>query len=63
MILKKGVVVLKSDTAFKVPLRYDMYGDIFEYKHGEKVFEIANRHNIKEIILEDMKFVYFINQE
>ncbi len=59
---REGVVILKTDTAFKVPLRYDIYSDIFEYKIDEKVFGVGNKKNIKEIILENMKFVYYENK-
>jgi hypothetical protein len=40
---KEGVVLLKSDTAFKLPLQYDMYNDIFEYKHGDKIYGLHSK--------------------
>jgi hypothetical protein len=59
----EGTVLLKSDTAFRLLLRYDMYKDIFEYKTGDEIYGIANKRSIKEIVLGDKKFIYYVNKE
>lgn len=59
----EGKVTLKGDTSFILPLRYNVYQNSFEYKHGDKIFGIANVENIKEIILNKDKFIYFTSRK
>lgn len=58
----EGKVTLKGDTSFILPLRYNVYQNTFEYKHGDQIFGIANVENIKEILLNNSKYIYFTDR-
>jgi hypothetical protein len=51
-------IYLKDTTAFRMPLRYNIYADAMEYKVNDAVYMIDNPHLINKIVLNGSNFVY-----
>lgn len=60
---KEASITLKTDTSFKLLMKYDLYIDNFEYKHGNKTYLIDKKTDIKEIVISGKTFVYYNNPD
>lgn len=54
----EGQIVLKGDTAFNLPLRYNIYKDVLEYRVKDKTYIVGNPEAIKEVVIGDNKLIY-----
>ena len=53
-----GELYLKDKTAYKLPLRYNIYTNNIEYKKNDVIYDIANPTDIDRIKLDKSVFVY-----
>ncbi len=53
-----GVIYLKDTTAFKLPLRYNIYANEMEYQLKEVIYKVGNPQSLKKIVLGESVFIY-----
>jgi len=51
-------IYLKDKTAYKLPLRFNIYKNSMEYKIDNDIFEIANPELINKIVSDSSTFIY-----
>lgn len=55
----KGAVIIENFKFTDIPLRYNIYNDEIEYKKGESILAIANGHDIRRVIIDNVVFGYY----
>lgn len=54
----EGIVYLQDSTAYKMPLRYNIFTDEMEYQVNDKTFIIGNPNAVQQILLGESIFIY-----
>jgi hypothetical protein len=51
-------IYLKDTTAFRMPLRYNIYADVMEYKVNDAIYMIDKPHLINKIVINGSNYVF-----
>ena len=54
----EGIVYLKDSTAYKMPLRYNMFSNEMEYQLNNLTYTIGNPNAVQQILLGESVFIY-----
>ncbi|MCF6243130.1 MAG: hypothetical protein L3J74_17545 [Bacteroidales bacterium] len=55
----ESILYFKNDSAFKLPLRYNIFDQRFEYQHKGQVYSIDNPADIKRLEMDNRIFIYY----